>query len=108
MSARLHGREGGRWLIDDDGDGRVDLFVPTEADGDRLYLHSDGLSEERNVEGEMFGMERIEQIFSEQRGASLAGSLETAVAQIVSWHGSELLSDDVAVLALELRDTTSR
>jgi len=71
--------------------------------GDRLYLHSDGLSEERDSAGEMFGMERVEETFREQRGASLAASLDTVVAQIVSWHGSELLSDDIAVLALELQ-----
>jgi sigma-B regulation protein RsbU (phosphoserine phosphatase) len=71
--------------------------------GDRLYLHSDGLSEERDAAGEMFGMERVEETFRDQRGASLAASLDTIVAQIVSWHGSELLSDDIAVLALELQ-----
>ena len=72
-------------------------------DGDRLYLHSDGLSEERNSDGEMFGMQRIEESFRAQRGASLADSLESVVAQVVAWHGSELLSDDVAVMALELQ-----
>ena len=71
--------------------------------GDRVYLHSDGLSEERDGDGEMFGMEQIEKIFRAQRDESLNHSLEAVVAEIVTWHGSEFLSDDIAVVALELQ-----
>jgi sigma-B regulation protein RsbU (phosphoserine phosphatase) len=71
--------------------------------GDRIYLHSDGLSEERNAAGEMFGMQRVEASFSAQRSESLGDSLESIVTQVVAWHGSDHLSDDVAVLALELQ-----
>jgi sigma-B regulation protein RsbU (phosphoserine phosphatase) len=72
-------------------------------EGDRIYLHSDGLSEERNADGEMFGMEQIEEVLRARRGESLSDSLESVVAQVIDWQGSEHLSDDIAVLALELQ-----
>jgi len=70
--------------------------------GDRLYLHSDGLSEERDASGEMFGLERIGEILRARRGEPLASGLDALIDGAVAWLGSESIHDDIAIVAIEL------
>jgi len=76
--------------------------VVTLEPGDRVYLHSDGLSEERNASGEMFDLDRIEPVLRAARGADLDASIDTLIERVVAWRGSENLNDDIAIVALEL------
>ena len=46
----------------DDEEFSVDIDARQICCGDRIYIHSDGLIEARNVEGQMFGQERLEGI----------------------------------------------
>jgi len=75
------------------------------APGDRLYLHSDGLTEERNGAGEEFGRERL--LREIERVASLP--FEAAVDAIAQasrdWRGADACRDDVALLGFEYRGT---
>jgi sigma-B regulation protein RsbU (phosphoserine phosphatase) len=70
--------------------------------GDRLYLFSDGLLEERNDDGEILGQERVMGTIGAQAGAGLEASLDALVGEVVRWRGSEKLHDDVAVVAAEV------
>ncbi len=70
--------------------------------GDRVYLHSDGLSEERNAAGEMFDNDRIAPVLRAARGEDLAASVETLIERVVAWHGTQDLNDDIAIVALEI------
>ncbi len=70
--------------------------------GDRLYLHSDGVAEERNDQGEMFDRERMTAIIAEQRSQGLEQSVDALVQSVVAWGGGEQLDDDVAIVAAEL------
>ena len=71
--------------------------------GDRLYLSTDGVIEERNREREMFGGERLCAALQRLHTEPLADSLDAVVAQVVAWRGRPALSDDIAMIALEWR-----
>lgn len=69
--------------------------------GDRLYLHSDGLDEQRNPSGEPFGRERLRDVIAWEREVPLQASLEHLIDEVVAWRGDERLDDDVSILAVE-------
>ena len=71
--------------------------------GDRLFLHSDGLSEERNSAGEMFGVNRIQRVIAKNREGSLIECVDELERAVIAWRGSENLRDDLSILALELQ-----
>ncbi len=68
--------------------------------GDRLYLHSDGLTEEVNAQGEMFGDKRLLSAIAEGQGLNLEDSVESLVREVVAWRGEDHLRDDVSILAI--------
>jgi len=72
--------------------------------GDRMYLHSDGLYEERNPEsGELFERERMTVVLADKRSDPHEQSLTSLVDAVVEWRGDTHLSDDATVLACEIR-----
>jgi sigma-B regulation protein RsbU (phosphoserine phosphatase) len=75
-----------------------DTVIQLQA-GDRLYLHSDGLYEERNPETrEEFGRARMQEALGAAASSPFVVSLDGLVEAVVQWHGDEALSDDVAVM----------
>jgi len=70
--------------------------------GDRLYLYSDGLTEEVNPQDDEFGNERLLNAIAECQGFSLQDTLESLVQQVVAWRGEEHLRDDVSILAVSV------
>jgi serine phosphatase RsbU (regulator of sigma subunit) len=70
--------------------------------GDRLILHSDGLTEEVNKEGNMFGDERLLNAIAEGQTLSLNDSIDSLVKKVIAWRGEDHLRDDVSVLAIEV------
>ena len=71
--------------------------------GDRLYLHTDGLYEERTPETrEEFGRERMQLALCRAAGGAFADSLDGLLEEIARWRGGEGLSDDIAVLGCQL------
>ena len=82
----------------------VDTVIQLQQ-GDRLYLHSDGLYEERHPETrEEFGRTRMQQARGEAAAAPFIVSLDNLLQSVIDWHGSEALSDDVAVMAVSVKD----
>jgi len=72
--------------------------------GDRLYLYSDGLYEERHAEsGELFERERMTGVLAERRTDSLEQSVTSLVDAVVEWRGDTHLSDDVTIVACAIR-----
>ena len=69
--------------------------------GDRLYLYSDGLLEDRNSAGEQFGSERLQTSAREHYPQSLDESVSSIIESAVHWHGSEHFTDDVSIIGLE-------
>jgi serine phosphatase RsbU (regulator of sigma subunit) len=68
--------------------------------GDRLYLYSDGLTEEVNAQGEAFGDERLLSAIADGQALSLSDTVESLVRKVVSWRGEDHLRDDVSMLAI--------
>ncbi len=71
--------------------------------GDRVYLYSDGLEEERNASGESFGQERIEETLKTNTSQSLETSIEHVLQSVLRWHESDHLGDDVSLIGLEIK-----
>ncbi|MBN1508623.1 MAG: SpoIIE family protein phosphatase [Sedimentisphaerales bacterium] len=68
--------------------------------GDRLYLHSDGVTEEVNAEEEMFGDDRLLNAIADGHTLSLSDTLESLMQKVVAWRGEDHLRDDVSVLSI--------
>lgn len=71
------------------------------ASGDRVYLYSDGIYEEKNANSELFEQERLYETLREGRGVSLDESVDATIARVHQWSGAQTFADDVAILALE-------
>lgn len=67
--------------------------------GDRFFLHSDGLHEQRGLSGEEFGTGRVRRLLS-GGNEPVGQSIERAVSRVTEWAVSGELSDDVSVLGL--------
>jgi serine phosphatase RsbU (regulator of sigma subunit) len=70
--------------------------------GDRLYLHSDGVTEEVNAHDEEFGDERLLTVIADTQALGLHNTLESMVQEVVAWRGEEHLQDDVSILAVSV------
>src|SRR5690606_73151 len=69
-------------------------------EGDRLYLWSDGIHESRNAAGEMFGEERLVDVFT---GSGAQGSLfDTVLSEVKSFVGDSEKSDDLSIIELTM------
>ena len=71
--------------------------------GDRIYLYSDGLEEEQSPSEEPFGTEGIEKAIKASASESLETSATHIIESVVSWRESDHLSDDVSLIAIELK-----
>ena len=72
--------------------------------GDRLYMHSDGVNEERNGAGEQFGEERLTATITTGRDLTLQESVDSIIHDVMSWRGDENFTDDVSVLGVEMHN----
>ena len=74
------------------------------ANGDRMYLHSDGLYEERHPETrEEFGRERMMQVLSAATSGPFITSSDRLVEAVTEWRGDDSFSDDITLLACAIR-----
>jgi sigma-B regulation protein RsbU (phosphoserine phosphatase) len=85
-----------------DGTTYTDTVIELQP-GDRLYLYSDGVTEETNPDDVPFENERLFKTLDGARAQTLDQSVEVLVDAVLSWNGHERLSDDLTVLALEIR-----
>ncbi len=69
---------------------------------DRLYLYSDGITEAKNAQRDLFGEERLMQILERTRKDSLADSLDALVRAAESWADGKP-DDDVTLLGCEFQ-----
>jgi len=70
--------------------------------GDRLFLHSDGVNEEMDRDGEMFGRSRTRTVLTEHHAQPLDEVLARVVEAVTAWKGDGDFSDDISLVALEM------
>jgi sigma-B regulation protein RsbU (phosphoserine phosphatase) len=68
-------------------------------EGDLIFLYTDGLSEATNVEGEMFGEERIKEFLAHNRNLSPELILQKLEEEVIGFTKNPQLSDDFTLLA---------
>ncbi len=71
--------------------------------GDALLFFTDGLTEERSVSGEEFGLVRVDKIFRSSGGLSPAELLDGLFRAVGEWRGEEDSHDDLTILALKFK-----
>lgn len=69
--------------------------------GDRLYLWTDGITEEENGGREEFGVERLVGSLRGSAGEGLGESLQTVMRGVEEWSGGRERADDCSILAVE-------
>ena len=74
--------------------------------GDRLYIHSDGLTEATSPGGELFGVGRMFDVLRGARDVSLDASLRQLSDAIREWTGTTERKDDQTALAIERLPTS--
>jgi sigma-B regulation protein RsbU (phosphoserine phosphatase) len=83
------------------GDGEYRERTIALRPGDRLVLHSDGLTAVRNPEGEHFGKHRLVSALERTRPDSLADSLAGLLGDVGTWRGVSPRPDDLSILMVE-------
>ncbi len=76
---------------------RLDLEI-----GDRFYMYSDGITEARNIQGEMFGEERMHAVMEENKGkTNIFSSIMNAVQTHIGDFNAE---DDLSLVEIIIDD----
>ena len=73
------------------------------ADGDRLFLYTDGVIEAPSPNGVLFGREQLEAVLAGFVDAPLAELKSGVLAALRAHTGGALTHDDVTLMALEVR-----
>ena len=80
-----------------------DQQVVPATSGDRFFVYTDGVTEARNVQGELFGIGGLKSVLDANADAPLS-LLKSAVLQALYRHtGNGLTHDDVTLIAMEVR-----
>jgi len=75
--------------------------VMTLEPGDRLYLYSDGLLEQRQSRDEQFGPARLLQAFADRTNGALEDVVTHVVDELTRWAEGTTFEDDVSIVAVE-------
>lgn len=80
------------------------ISFPLES-GDSLVLFSDGITEARNEQGELFGLERLEHCIEAQRQLQPEELVEAIRSAVLAYCRPGHLSDDVTLVAVHVEET---
>lgn len=96
----IAGRPIGLWPDSDYAEQRLELET-----GDRLFLYTDGLSEERNSQGDQFGDARMLEVLASTANTALDSTVNTLIREVAAWGKGDQVRDDVAIVAIEMLGT---
>jgi serine phosphatase RsbU (regulator of sigma subunit) len=65
--------------------------------GDVLFLYTDGLTEGKNLEGEMFGKKRVRKIVEAKVGEGPQAVIDGLMGDFMPWNTGKALDDDVTL-----------
>jgi serine phosphatase RsbU (regulator of sigma subunit) len=75
----------------------------TLADGDKIVIYSDGVTEAQNLEGEFFGRQRLRQTVAEHHADSCHALHEAVASAVARFTESAPQADDITLVAIEYR-----
>jgi sigma-B regulation protein RsbU (phosphoserine phosphatase) len=78
------------------------LDLPLQA-GDLVVFYTDGIVEAKNVDGELFGFERLEALVGEQGALPPQQLIERIVAAVNEFAGARAQHDDMTIVALRIQ-----
>lgn len=70
--------------------------------GDTFLFYSDGVTEARSPEGEMFGIERVRELLSREHGLSAQLIVESIRQAVMGFVGADELADDLTCICLKI------
>ena len=73
------------------------------AAGDKLLFYTDGITEAQNRQGDFFGLERLSTSFKQHRSLSPGDLIKAVLADVRAFRGEAPASDDVAMVAADVR-----
>ncbi|MBV1870435.1 MAG: SpoIIE family protein phosphatase, partial [Gammaproteobacteria bacterium] len=71
--------------------------------GSRIFLHSDGIIESTNTEGEMFGEERFHALIDDESVRTSSNKVKTIMGAFSRFAGSDEQDDDISLVALRIQ-----
>jgi sigma-B regulation protein RsbU (phosphoserine phosphatase) len=79
---------------------RFPIHRLTLAQGDSLFLYSDGLTEARNSAGAEYGLHRIQTLAAQHAGIEPAGLISACLGDLLSFREGMKQTDDLTLLAV--------
>jgi sigma-B regulation protein RsbU (phosphoserine phosphatase) len=79
---------------------RFPIHRLTLAQGDSLFLYSDGLTEARNSAGAEYGLHRIQTLAAQHAGIEPAGLISECLGDLLSFREGMKQTDDLTLLAV--------
>jgi serine phosphatase RsbU (regulator of sigma subunit) len=99
---------GGRTLLMGvDRDTEIESSRLTLGAGDIVLFASDGVVENQNAQGELYGTERFDAFLQAQRGGSVRKLVNSIVEEWRSFSTDAKQTDDRTVLALQIKDSAT-
>ena len=84
-----------------DEDWRYSDYTITIKPGQLLILTTDGLWENRNIKGEMFGRQRFKNLIRRNAGLRTKDILATIIEAVTSFQGKAQQEDDITLVILK-------
>ena len=85
----------------------ADAFFPSDqqklADGDKLVIYTDGVTEAQNLRGEFYGRKRLRELVAEHARESCTAIHDAIQSGVGAFTESAPQSDDITVLVMEYR-----
>jgi PAS domain S-box-containing protein len=82
--------------------------VDTLGPGDLLFMYTDGVTEEMNVDEQLFSERRMAELLTSDKGNSAEATVRDTVSAVKRFKGETEQSDDITVLALQFQADPAR
>ncbi len=82
---------------------QFDVSQITLADGDKIVIYTDGVTEAQNLKGEFFGRQRLRQVVAEHHADSCQAMHDAVQSAVAAFTESAPQADDITLVAIEYR-----